>query len=751
MNARKPAQDHCGILFFRGKINDNRDEQAAEMNWEKKDAPADLVKEIAAKYGCTPLVASILVRRGILEGENILYFLESERRHLHNPFEMPGMEDAVERILAARDEGEKVLVFGDRDVDGITSAALLVEFLKKTEMDVDYRIPTGDEPYGLSMEAVDTFAAASGTLIITVDCGISNVKEIAHAATLGIDVVVTDHHNPQEALPEALAIVNPKLKGGSVVYPFTELAGCGVAYKLVSALRFALKSELYGQPVCLLNTYPANEAYIIEIIKTKNLAITGRLVETVVPGMVKVGETRLPAFLEGQQIFTWDESLQKKTLAKIFGNNVEINMLDIAPEIAKEIPATAGKSLLRLREMSKIARYSAANAANGVAINGATSFSEIDVFHNLFVSFVQKRERYHADEDSSYIQLAAIGTVADLMPILDENRIIVRDGLKALSEKARPGLSDLLFKLDLAGKEIGTVDIAWRLAPAINSAGRMGHPEKPIALFFEEDRKARNALASEIVEMNSERKKLGAKIWLAAEPQAAANLADYGGNLAVASGEDIPRGLTGIIANDLVKRFKIPACVVSVSGQLGTGSLRSARGYDLTGLLDQCADLFIDRGGHDYAAGFSIDMEKWPVFLERLQSAAQTIELGSEADNNTISIDAELPLAYMNPDIFSVVDRFEPYGKGNDTLTFLCRGLKITDIKLMGKQEEKHVKLTLNAGAHSWPAVYWSAVEKIKTEFDLNDTVDAVFKITRNYFNGTVTPQLIISDIKRSA
>ena len=337
------------------------------MNWEKKDIAPELVKSISSKYGCDLLTASILARRGIVSGGEIKYFLEDDIRHLINPFELPGMEDAVERILAAKEEGEKILVFGDRDADGISAAAMVTGFLLSIGMDVITRLPQGDEPYGLSIGAVEEFAAAYGTLIITVDCGISNMQEVKRAAELGVDVIITDHHNPQEEIPEALVILNPKLDccpadgpdgQGPGAYPFRNLAGCGVAYKLVSALRFALKSELFGQDICLLNTCPANDAFVIEIAKMRNLVVIKSLTETLVPGRVKIDQTRLPAFLEGQQIMVWDAALQRRTLTAIFGGAAEINMLDIAPEIGKEFPSAAGKSLLRIKELSRIAKYS---------------------------------------------------------------------------------------------------------------------------------------------------------------------------------------------------------------------------------------------------------------------------------------------------------------------------------------------------------------------------------------------------------
>jgi single-stranded-DNA-specific exonuclease len=706
------------------------------MKWEKKDVSPGTVKDISSKYGCDLLTASILARRGILSGEDICYYLEDDPRYLRNPFLLPGMEDAVDRILAALEEKERVLVFGDRDVDGITGTALLTGFLRSQGLEAAWRLPTGDEPYGLSMKALEEFAADYGTLIITVDCGISNHAETARATELGVDVIITDHHNPQETLPGALAIVNPKLPGSA--YPFRDLSGCGVAYKLTSALRFALKSELYGQSLCLLNIRPANEAWIVEAVRLRNLTALATLTETVVPGMVSIGNTRLPAFLEGQQILVWDAPLQKRSLAKIFGASVEVHMLDIAPEIGRAIPAAAGKSLLRIRELSRIARY--AEKESG----------ELDVFFNLFTAFAGKRGNYFGADDAEELQLACLGTLADIMPLRDENRIIVRQGLSSLMEKPRPGLAELLFKLDLAGRRIGTQEISWQLNPAINAAGRMGSPEKAAALFLEPEGPRRDALAAQIILMNSERKKLGEDIWSIVEPQAAENLAAFSDKLALAWGDAIPRGVTGIMANRLLGRFKVPALAASFGAELITGSLRSGRGYDLRFLLEPCADLFLDWGGHDYAAGFSMEKKNWEAFLDRLKTASRRMELEEISEEEILTVDAELPLSYLTPEVLKVVDRFEPYGEENETLNFLARGLEISDISLMGRTETKHVKLTLYTGKQRWPAVYWQAADKVKREFDLGDRVDLVFTMGRNFFNGNEIPQLVVTDLRRS-
>ncbi|MDR2767459.1 MAG: single-stranded-DNA-specific exonuclease RecJ [Treponema sp.] len=716
------------------------------MEWRKKEISSAAVKALAEKYGCDLLAASILLRRGISSGEEIRYFLESDLRHLRNPFELPGMEDAVERILAAKEEGEKILVFGDRDVDGITGTVLLADFFRGAGMDAAWRIPVKDEPYGLTIDAVEEFAANYGTLIITVDCGISCRAEIERAAALGVDVVVTDHHNPGEKLPEACALVNPRLPGSN--YPFKHLSGCAVAYKLVSALRFAMKSEVYGQHICLLNARPSNDAVIIESARMRNLVLVDTLTETVVPGMVGISETRLPAFLAGQQILCWDAPLQIRQLAKAFGNSVDFRMLDIAGEVAKEIPRTAGKSLFRLKEESRIGRY----------IEGGAG--ELDVLENLFVSFIRRKEKLADEEDSAALQLAALGTIADIMPLRDENRLIVRAGVASMLQKARPGLSDLLYKQDLAGKHIGSEEISWQLTPVINAAGRMGSPEKAAALLLGGSAAERDELAGAVVAMNEERKRLCEVIWVDAEKQGRESLPRFHHNLAAASGTGIPRGLTGIVANRMAGFFRVPSLVVTFGGEKATGSFRSAREYDLHFLLEQCAEYFTDWGGHDFAAGFSMDLANWEKFQAKLTAISANMELKPDGDE-AIDLDAEIPPEYLSkkirdargrekPYILDLCDRFEPYGEQNRPLYFMSKNLKILDIMLMGKEELKHCKLTLDAGVLKWPAIYWNSADRVKVDFDKGDKVDVVYRVNRDWFKGSETPRLMLEDVRRS-
>lgn len=705
------------------------------MIWNKKDIGRDLVRELTGRYGCDALTASILARRNIIEGSDLLFYLEDDLRYLHNPFLFSEMEDAVDRILDARDEGEKVLIFGDRDVDGITSTTLLYQALTDLGMDVAWRVPSGNDPYGLTLAAVEEHAANFGTLIITVDNGISCFGEIARANELGIDVIIVDHHNPPDQIPDAVAIINPKMEDSG--YPFRDLAGCAVVWKLISALRFGT-NDLYKQQICLLNVRPANEAYIIEAVKTVNMTETERIAETIVPGMVSISQTRLLPFLQGQQIFVWDSAMQEKQLAKIFGKGVEFNFLDISAEISRDIPAVRGMGLLKLKDLSRIGRYQ------------DKPVSELDGFLNIFITFLQRKNGVFGKRETEELQLVALGTLADLMPLKNENRILVRRGLAAINAQPRAGLAELLARQGLAGKKAGTSDLAWQISPAINATGRMGKPELAVSLLLSGDQAERNRLSEEVIKLNTDRKQMGSDGWTVVEPLARESFERLNGNLVMAASADIHRGVTGIMANRLASCFKVPAIVICfMEDGTAIGSMRSARGLHLETLLAPCADLFIDHGGHAFAAGFSFKRDRLDEFTSRIAALSAAIEFPDTESSEEIDIDAELPHEYLTPALLELSDRFEPYGEGNDQLVFLAKRMRILTADIMGKTEKQHLKLTFDCGKYKWPAIFWQAAERLNRDFRIGDTVDAVFQVNRNTFNGAEIPQMILQDVQR--
>lgn len=715
--------------------------------WNKKNVSKEVVKELHDRYSCDFLTSSILSRRGITKSSDILFYLEDDLRYQHNPFLLNTIEDAVDRILDAKDEEEKVLIFGDRDVDGITSTTVLYQGLLDMGIQVQYRLPSGNDQYGLSIAAIDDFAKEYGTLIITVDCGISNNTEIAYAAELGISVIVVDHHNPPEILPSPAIIVNPKMKDSG--YPYKDISGCAVVYKLVSALRFS-QSDVYKQEVCLLQVSPVNDAFLIDCIKVQNMCEKDRLSETIIPGVVSIHQTRLISFLQGQQIFVWNEPLQRKMLTEIFGPGIEFNMYDIRSEIGKILPSVQNLSLLRLKEFSKVAKYQERIA------------SEIDVFFNLFITFIQKSSLKQLcnltgscpitpqEKDSYDLQLVAIAALADIMPLQNENRILVRQGLASINTgNIRPGLLELMARQNLLGKRISSTDLSWTVSPALNATGRLGQPETALKLFLSEDQTERNELADKILELNLERRKLGVDALEYANAQIFKSKERFSEKLIAIYDDRIHRGVTGILANRIAQSYKVPT-IIMTEGEPGIlmGSMRSALNYDVTSFLDQCGSFFINHGGHNFAAGFSLKKENLDTFLKKMQQLSPLIELGKETQ--TIDIDAELQSSYLTPEILKTVDLFEPFGEANPPLLFMTKKLTILSADIMGKTDPQHLKLTFACGNTKWPAIFWKESVRLKRDFDVGDKVDVVYQISRNTFNGIENLQMIIKDIQKT-
>ena len=708
-------------------------------NWIKKDIAKESVVEISKRFSLSPLEASIFARRGITSGNDIQFFLEDDLRFMHNPFLLNQMEDAVDRILDAKDEGEKVLIFGDRDVDGITSTTILYEYLKSVGMDVQFKVPLGDEAYGMNIETIDDFASQYGTLIITVDCGISNIEEIKHATELGIDVIVTDHHNPPEVLPENAIIINPKLSDST--YPFKEISGCAVAFKLIQALRFA-DTELYKQDICLLNAGEQNGTYRIDCIKLHNNVEKDRFSLTDITDRIHISDTKLENFLRGQQIFTWDDKATKAVLKEVFGPSIEFNTFDLRPEAAAIIPALAALSLKELSDKSKIAHYK------------DTAPDLMDSFANIFITYINQKSNQafpnKANLEMQELQLVALAALADVMPLENENRIFVKYGLKTInSGLIRRGVSELLARLSLLNKKITATDLSWTLIPAINATGRLGQPELAINILMEEDASKRNAIADKIIALNTERKAL---------VNSAQEFCGFNAEMSFKKHQkfcfvidkNIHRGVIGLISAKMTQKYKVPSITVTfVDDNTAVGSMRSCRGVDCTTFLSEFAELFINYGGHNKAAGFSMTKENLTLFESQISGTIEKLELAPDTDNDLI-IDAELPPNYITPELFKLIDLFEPYGENNKTLLFMSRNLKILSAQAVGKTEKQHLKLTLNAGEHKIPVMYWSAADKLGQEFNIGDSIDIVYNVERNIFNGMETLQLIASDIKRS-
>lgn len=705
--------------------------------WFKKQISKTQVESVSKKYSLDPITASIMVRRGITGGRDILYYIEDDLRFQHSPFMFAAMEDAVDRILDAKEENEKVLIFGDRDVDGVTSTTVLYDCLSSMGIDVSYKLPGGDDAYGLSIQAVEEFAANYGSLIITVDCGISNNAEIAKAAELGLDVIVVDHHNAPETLPSPAIIIDPKTENSG--YPFPDISGCAVVYKLVSAIRFS-QSNWYKQDVTLLNVNKENSA--VECVKVRNLVPVSRLTQTIDQNTASLSDTNLPSYLQGQLLLAWDAKSLSQDLQSLFGDGAQFNLVDIRDEAAKLFPKFASMTLTQLKGMSKMAKY------------GDHEPTEIGGFYNIFVTWVQKSLAKDfpsfAQAEEKDLQLVALAALADIMPMKNENRIFVKNGLKSInSGRIRPGLRELMAELNLTGKRINSIDLSWVVVAHLNAAGRLGQPELAAKLFITDSQNERLETAKQIIELNAERKQLCVDAWNYAGIQAKASIPLHSNKLCVVIDERINRGVSGILAGRLVSTYNVPAMAVTIVDGIAIGSMRSCRDYDVTQFLNKMDDLFINHGGHNFAAGFSFKRERLAEFEERIKTLSSEIKLGDTKDTGG-DIDAEIPAQYLTPALLDISDRFEPYGEENPQLLFMAKNIRVASGQRMGKGEKMHLKITVDCGKYKWPCIFWNEGERLGRDFNVGDRVDFIFRVERNVFNRIETPQINLVDIKKS-
>ncbi len=564
-----------------------------------------VVKEIAETLGVALPTAQLLVNRGCTDTESARRFLSKEAEHMHDPYRMKDMTKAVERILRGIGDGERMVIFGDYDVDGVTSVSSLYLYLRARGADVSYYIPCRNgEGYGMSRPAVDRLKERGAQLIITVDTGITAVEEAAYANSLGIDLVITDHHECHSELPSAAAVVNPRRADSP--YPFKELAGVGGVFKLLCALESA---------------FSPNEP-----------------------------------------------------------------MIECVRRVSKE-----------------------------------------------------------------YGDLVAIGTVADVMPVRDENRLIISYGLSLIERSCRPGLIELIeaTKSDskFSGKRKITASfIGYTIAPRINAAGRIRDASLAVELFLAPDCEHAAPIARELCEINRERQAEENKISEEAYAEIEAGHDFAAEPVVVLENETWHHGIIGIVSSRITEKFGTPSILVSYEGQgdLGKGSGRSVKGMNLVDALSYCSDLLEKYGGHELAAGLTIRRENLPAFRERINEYAlrcfrdTDMTVSHEADCELAPSDIGMALA-------SELYYLEPYGVSNPAPVFVIYDVPIVDISSVGGG--KHTKITARVGNANITVMCFRCTA---AELDLfpGDSADILFGLDINEFMNQKTVQMVAKDIR---
>ena len=543
------------------------------------------------RAGLPPLCAAVLCARGVDTAPAASAFLAHGPDLLHDPFLLQDMEKAVERISRAIREQETLAVYGDYDVDGITATCLLTQFLRTLGGQVVSYIPDRtEEGYGLNNHAIDALARQGVTLIVTVDCGITAAQEVEYARALGVDVVITDHHQCKEVLPQAVAVVDPRRPDGS--YPFPDLAGVGVALKLALAL-----------------TAPAQRPQVL---------------------------------------------------------------LD-------------------------------------------------------------------------YGELAAIGTVADVMLLQGENRALVHLGLERLADCSRPGLQALLREAGCPrGQVPTTVTIGYGLAPRINAAGRMEQAGTALELLLTQDPQRGQELAQELCQLNRLRQAIELEIFQHCD-QLLTHTPALSAPVIVLAGEGWHQGVIGIVASRLAEKYACPAFMISLDGDKGKGSCRSFGGFNLFGALERCAPLLDSYGGHELAAGFSIRRDNIPAFRAALCQLVEEFA-GHQPMESSLDVDCEIPhCSLLSTQDVESLSLLEPFGSGNPKPVFLLRSVCVLSHTDVGGG--RHLKLKLRRDGVVMDAIFFSA-NTAACGIENGQRLDIAFTLQINQFRGNRTVQLQLCDLR---
>lgn len=695
----------------------------------------DYVQRITEKFSLPVLTASVMSRRGIKE-EDLKYYLEDDIVYQHSPFTVDDVYSAIERIEEALDttdgkEQEKILIFGDRDTDGITSTAIMYKTLKKLGAEnLSTRLPHGDEGYGLSPGLVSEIIDGGWTLVITVDNGISAVEEIKTLEKNGVDVIVLDHHLAQDVLPPAVAIFDPKVEGSG--YPFSGLAGCAVAAKLSWALHFS-RTPLYNSSVILLHATLGNDTVGVNAVRLENLVEVSRCSDEFVIGEKGslYSSPLLPFLSSGTPVVVLDRETELTLLRKAFGNGVDISLEEFRPTLEKVIPASRGKSLFDLAMRSRSALYSSGPR-------------EIETLVSLFRSASIYSFPSLTKEFEEIQVLEAIGTIADLMPVTDENRLIVKKGLKLLSTRPPEALSYLLSKQGLIGHPVSAQNVSFKIAPVLNASGRMGEPEIALSLLLAASYGDITTLTDKLLSLNTARQKNEEDVLGSVSPVALESYEKTGGRFIIVYDESIPRGLTGSIASRLSNEKNVPSLVLASSEGAVFGSLRCSDPWNAKDLLSVFSFLFEDYGGHRSAAGLRMKEEKREEFVTSLYSYISSLDEAGE-ERGEEEVDAVLSDSDYGEDIWKTLSVFQPFGQENGELRFYVPRAVVREAYHVGNSD-RYMRLSLECGGYIWPAVWWNASGE--AGIHPGSTVSLIFSPEINWWKGVGKEQFNISAIE---
>ena len=556
--------------------------------WKIKDIDNAKVKEYTEKFKISEVAAKMLLAKDLTE-DKIDEYLNPSIDKLHDPYLLNDMDVLVDRIILAKTRNEKVAIYGDYDVDGITSITLIYTFLRDLGLDMVYYLPDRiEEGYGLNTEALKKLKDEGVSLVITVDCGISAVSEVEYAKSIGLDVCITDHHECSDTLPNAISIVNPKRPDST--YPFNSLAGVGVTFKVLSA--------------------------------------------------------------------------------------------------------------------------------------------------------IVKRLGLDENEYLKYLDIAAVGTIADIVPLVGENRIITANGLELLAKTKNEGLKALMKVARI--EKVDSDNVSFGIAPRINASGRMADATVAVKMLLAENEMEAYKYAKVLDSQNTKRQEVEKGIYNEAIAQIEKEGLDKKKTMVIA-GEKWHQGVIGIVASKLTEKYLKPVILLAYDGETAKGSGRIPAGISLYDALSNCSDLLTTFGGHELAAGLTLETKNIEAFIEKFEQVITSMR--EEDFVRIIDIDTEITKKDVTLNILDDINLLAPFGQKNKKPVFMYKNLKVTSISTL--KEDKHLKFRLSDGDFYVDAVFFGAGNR-RDEVTLGDKIDVAVNISLNEFQGRKSIQFLMSDFKKS-
>lgn len=670
-------------------------------SWHLRQVDEEAFEKISGQLKCDPLLSRLLFSRGYETEQDIFTFLNPSVELLHSPFLMPGMYDAVSRIKQAVSSKQKIGIFADSDLDGLTSLTLLYTLFKKIGVEVYYTYPTTERnDYGLSKEVIDLFVEEGTTLLITVDCGVRDIAEIAYAGEKGIDVIVCDHHEQDSKLPEC-TVVNPKLLSSN--YPFKELAGVGVTFKLCQAFLYSYL-PVYQKKVYFLSF--DNERYTLFAS---------------VDGIIGPEE---------QKVFYYAEEL---------GNFVASNEFLFTYNVdEKKIKKSEFERIEKLENMvlsvvGKEKYHAFLSGFFSKRIDAGLSFPDILIaLFKLVTFFISEKMNIFYSEVLPFV---AIGTVADVVSVQDENRVLISEGIRRFAANNNSIVNEIK---EVCGGEVDSKAISWKVAPLLNSPGRFGKTVLT-ADFFISDSENRGELLDKIHSLNEYRKSYVNTLFETIITGKGDALPDAE-KIVLINDFEVGEGVTGLLASKLAEHWERPVIVLSdPQNGIRKGSVRS-KNMNVLSLFEPFSELFNRFGGHSQAFGFSLDETKIDTLYSVVNEVIASVK---DSMSSIINVDLECDPGDIDIKLIRHLEQLEPFGVNNVQPVFMSRNVTIEGFKYIGKDKVHGKLLTVKDG---YEVVGWNKGKLMEKKME-KGVVDLLYNPEINSFLGKKKIQLSLLDI----